>query len=50
MFGLELDEEDRRRLEPFADAGPPGDVYEAERLRGGPHAAIMRYDLNREGG
>ena len=47
LFDLELDDEDRGRLAPFADAGPPGDVYAAERARGGPHAAIMRTDLNR---
>ncbi|MCC7132322.1 MAG: aldo/keto reductase, partial [Gemmatimonadales bacterium] len=28
--------------------GPEGDVYAAERVRGGRHAAIMRYDLNRD--
>jgi len=50
VFGLELDEQDLRRLEPFADAGPPGDVYAAERLREGRHGAIMRYNLNRETG
>ncbi len=48
VFDLELDEEDLRRLEPFADAGPPGDVYAAERVRDGRHAAIMKYNLNRE--
>lgn len=26
--------------------GPAGDVYELERDKGGPHAAIMRYNLN----
>jgi aryl-alcohol dehydrogenase-like predicted oxidoreductase len=26
--------------------GPDGDVYELERMPGGPHAAIMKYDLN----
>ena len=26
--------------------GPGGDVYDLERDKGGPHAAIMRYDLN----
>ncbi|MFQ5350121.1 MAG: aldo/keto reductase [Thermoanaerobaculia bacterium] len=49
VFDLEMDEEDLRRLESFADAGPPGDVYAAERVPEGRHAAIMRYDLNREG-
>lgn len=48
VFGFELDEEDRRRLETFAGAGPPGDVYTAERVGDGHHAAIMRYNLNRE--
>ncbi len=48
VFGFELDEEDLERLEPFEDAGPAGDVYAAERLGGGRHAAIMKYDLNRE--
>jgi len=28
------------------DPGPPGDVYDAERVPGGRHAAIMRYHLN----
>jgi hypothetical protein len=31
----------------FPMPAPPGDVYAAERVRGGRHAAIMRYDLNR---
>jgi aryl-alcohol dehydrogenase-like predicted oxidoreductase len=48
VFGFELDEEDLRRLEPFEDAGPEGDVYAAERVPDGAHAAIMRYNLNRE--
>jgi len=48
VFGFELDEEDLARLEPFADAGPEGDVYAAERVPDGAHAAIMRYNLNRE--
>jgi hypothetical protein len=28
-------------------AGPSGDVYGLERVKGGTHAAIMRYALNR---
>jgi aryl-alcohol dehydrogenase-like predicted oxidoreductase len=47
-FSFELDEEDLARLESFAATGPEGDVYSAERLADGPHAAIMRYNLNRE--
>jgi diketogulonate reductase-like aldo/keto reductase len=48
VFGFELDEEDLQRLAPFEDAGPDGDVYTAERVAGGRHAAIMKYNLNRE--
>jgi aryl-alcohol dehydrogenase-like predicted oxidoreductase len=48
VFGFELDEEDLQRLEPFQDAGPDGDVYTAERVGQGRHAAIMKYNLNRE--
>jgi len=29
--------------------GPAGEVYGLERVKGGPHAAIMRYTLNRDG-
>jgi len=43
-----LDQPDLRLLEPFEHAGPDGDVYSAERVDGGHHAAIMKYDLNRE--
>ena len=28
--------------------GPRGDVYELERIKGGKHAAIMKYNLNRD--
>jgi aryl-alcohol dehydrogenase-like predicted oxidoreductase len=48
VFDFELDGEDLRVLEPFDDAGPDGDVYAAERVRDGRHAAIMSYNLNRE--
>ena len=48
VFGFELSAEDLDHLEPFAEAGPAGDVYSAERLPDGAHAAIMRYNLNRE--
>ncbi len=47
-FDFELDGEDLARLEPFANAGPAGDVYTAERVSDGAHAKIMRYNLNRE--
>ncbi len=48
VFGFELAREDLECLERFADAGPPGDVYAAERVPDGRHAAIMKYNLNRE--
>jgi len=48
VFQFELDEEDLQRLEPFENAGPDGDVYTAERVAGGRHAAIMKDNLNRE--
>lgn len=50
VFDLELDDEDVERLAPFVGAGPAGDVYAAERVRDGRHAAIMKYDLNRQAG
>ena len=31
-----------------ASSGPAGEVYGLERVKGGPHAAIMRYGLNRD--
>ncbi len=30
-----------------ASSGPSGDVYQLERVKGGPHASVMRYSLNR---
>ena len=44
-----LDEEDRERIEAVLRTarGPAGEVYELERVKGGPHAAIMRYNLQR---
>jgi aryl-alcohol dehydrogenase-like predicted oxidoreductase len=49
VFGVELDQQDLERLRPFEGAGPAGDVYGVERQADGPHAAIMRYNLNRDG-
>jgi aryl-alcohol dehydrogenase-like predicted oxidoreductase len=48
VFTFSLDDEDRERLRPFDGVGPAGAVYTAERQPDGPHAAIMRYNLNRE--
>src|SRR5262249_3629271 len=33
-----------------ASSGPAGDVYNLERVKGGPHASIMRYTLARDAG
>ncbi|MBV6520074.1 MAG: Aldo-keto reductase YhdN [Gemmatimonadaceae bacterium] len=47
-LSIALTDNDRALLERvFAMAdGPSGDVYDLERLKGGKHAAIMRYNLN----
>ncbi len=47
-FRLELDGEDRAAIEGVVAraTGPAGDVYALERVPGGRHASIMRYDLN----
>ncbi|MFP5379229.1 MAG: aldo/keto reductase [Vicinamibacteria bacterium] len=49
--GLVLSDEDRAEIAATTAgaSGPAGDVYDLERVKGGPHAAIMRYDL-RDGG
>lgn len=48
---LVLDPADRADLEAFLAETPvpPGDVYECERDREGPHGRIMRYNLNAGG-
>jgi aryl-alcohol dehydrogenase-like predicted oxidoreductase len=50
LFGFELDEEDLAAIKRVIDkaAGPAGDVYSAERIKGGKHAAIMKYNLGQE--
>ena len=49
---LVLDVEDRAAIARVqaSSSGPRGDVYGLERIKGGPHASVMRYDLNREPG
>jgi aryl-alcohol dehydrogenase-like predicted oxidoreductase len=46
---LALDADDHAHIARVQGAapGPAGDVYDLERTKGGPHAAIMRYTLNR---
>jgi aryl-alcohol dehydrogenase-like predicted oxidoreductase len=49
-LSLALDAEDQARIAAtLEDApGPTGDCFGLERVKGGPHATIMRYDLDRE--
>ena len=46
---LRLDDTDRARIQAIQarGTGPAGDVYGLERVKGGRHASIMRYTLNR---
>lgn len=50
VFDFELDQQDlaaiRRVLEQAQ--GPVGDVYSVERIKGGKHASIMKYNLNKD--
>ena len=48
VFNWSLTEADVAQLSQATgpSPGPAGDVYDAERATEGPHAAIMRYDLN----
>jgi aryl-alcohol dehydrogenase-like predicted oxidoreductase len=50
-LNLDLDDEDRAVIARVhaSHPGPAGDVYDLERLPGGRHASIMRYNLNRAG-
>jgi len=46
---LELTDEDRRDIDAILAGanGPDGDVYALEREKGGRHAGVMRYELNK---
>ncbi len=50
-FDFKLQEHERETIRALARAapGPKGPVYGLERIRGGRHAAIMKYGLNRAG-
>jgi aryl-alcohol dehydrogenase-like predicted oxidoreductase len=50
FFDFALEEEDLADINHIVDGaqGPRGDVYELERVKGGVHAAVMKYDLNEE--
>lgn len=47
LFSFELDEEDMVAIERVTDRaeGPAGGVYGLERVKGGKHAVIMKYNL-----
>jgi len=47
---LALDDDDHAAVARVqaASSGPAGDVYDLERIKGGPHASIMRYKLARD--
>jgi aryl-alcohol dehydrogenase-like predicted oxidoreductase len=49
---MSLDDDDRAAIERVlaTSPGPIGDVYELERIKGGRHASVMRYTLNRRVG
>ena len=49
---ISLDDRDRMEIARVqaASSGPSGDVYALERMRGGAHASIMRYGLQRADG
>jgi len=52
VFGCTLEDGERARIDELlaASTGPQGRVYELERAPDSRHAAIMRYNLNREAG
>jgi len=52
LFDFELSEEDLSAIGKLTDeaTGPTEDVYSLERMKGGKHAAIMKYNLDRHGG
>lgn len=49
LFSFVLDEGDLDTIERLTERaqGPAGDVYSVERVKGGKHAIIMKYNLNR---
>ncbi len=50
LFDIALDSEDLAVIARVVEqaTGPAGDVYSLERIKGEKHAAIMKYNLNRE--
>ncbi len=50
IFSFDLDSEDLSLIESIIkkSKGPEGDTYYLERIKGGRHASIMKYNLNKE--
>ncbi len=48
VFDFKLDPDDHKMIRGATSArnGPPGDVFDIERIKDGPHGSIMRYNLN----
>ena len=48
LFNFQLNPEDYQAIEEVISLrkGPPGDVFDIERIKDGPHGSIMRYNLN----
>ncbi len=49
-FEFHLDQEDYSLIDKviLQRKGPPGDVFDIERIRNGPHGVIMKYNLNQQ--
>ena len=49
LFDFSLDNEDLTALQQVIDraTGPVGNVYAVERIKGGKHATIMKYNLSK---
>ncbi len=50
VFDFELDQQDLAAIRHLLEQaqGPVGDVYSVERIKGGKHASIMKYNLNKD--
>ncbi|MBX2943143.1 MAG: aldo/keto reductase [Cyclobacteriaceae bacterium] len=50
IFSFQLDESDMNLIEGVLSQrkGPPGDVFDIERIKEGPHGSIMKYNLNQQ--
>ena len=49
VFSFDLDEEDKEKIRHVVGSaeGPAGDIYSVERIKNGPHATIMKYNLSK---